>query len=308
MIDVALVGTGGMLPLAGRHLTALLLRHQGAMTLVDCGEGTQVSLRMLGWGFKEIGNILLTHFHADHIAGLPGLLLTIGNAGRTEPLYITGPRGVETVVQCLCCIAPELPYEIRFQELPPPPQHTAFSIGALSVSALPLNHHIDCFGYSFTLPRAGKFDAARAKNLHIPVQHWSKLQKGETVTLDGDTFTPDMVMGAKRRGIKVSYITDTRPVDTIPDLIQGSDLFVCEGMYGENEKRENAVKHKHMLFSEAAELARRGGVGELWLTHFSPAMPNPEEFLELAQAVFPNTKIGVDRMHTTIAFSENASI
>ena len=117
MLEVNLLGTGGMVPLPGRFLTSLLVRYEGTAILIDCGEGTQVAIREQGLGFKQIAVICLTHFHADHVAGLPGLLLTIGNAGRADPLMIVGPAHVGEVVQCLCVIAPQLPYELRFAEI-----------------------------------------------------------------------------------------------------------------------------------------------------------------------------------------------
>jgi ribonuclease Z len=161
-----------------------------------------------------------------------------------------------------------------------------------------------CFGYSVSLHRTGKFDLERATALGLSRTYWSRLQKGEAVVYEGKTFTPDMVLGGDRKGLKLSYITDTRPVNTIPAFIQGSDLFICEGLYGEDDKLEKVRDHRHMLFSEAAALAKNGGVSELWLTHFSPAMPNPEQFIDAARTIFPNATAGRDRMTKTLLFKE----
>lgn len=307
MIDISLIGTGGMIPLSNRFLTSMLARHRvnGSMLLIDCGESTQVTLRQQGWGFKNLDCICFTHFHADHIAGLPGLLLTIGNSERTEPITIVGPVGIKKIVNSLRAIAPELPYDILFVELDLNENTPlSFSVGKYNISALPLAHRIPCAGYSIDLPRTGKFNADRAKQQNIPLQYWRTLQNGETVDANGKIYTPNMVLGAERKGIKISYITDTRPTESIPKFIYGSDLFICEGLYGEDDKLPKAEAHRHMIFSEAADLAKKGCVKELWLTHYSPAMPNPEDYIRTAKNIFENTKAGYDRMTKTILFED----
>ena len=304
MLDIALVGAGGFMPMHNRFLTAMLARYNGRMLLVDCGEGSQIMIRRVGWGFKDIDVICLTHFHADHITGLPGLLLTIGNSGRTEPVIIVGPKGVREVVSYLCVVAP-LPFEARFIELSPRGREQVdFEAGVFTLSALSLDHHMPCLGYSINVARAGRFDAEKATRLRIPLKGWSKLQRGESVEHEGESFTPDMVMGPPRKGLKVSYVTDTRPCVGIPDFIRGSDLFIAEGLYGDDEMLEQAAQKMHMIFREAAELARAGEVGELWLTHFSPAMPDPESYIDFARRVFPNSRAGRDRMTKTLRFQD----
>jgi len=308
MFDVALLGTGGMMPLPNRYLTSLLTRVGGRMLLIDCGEATQVSLKTLGWGFKNIDTICFTHFHADHISGLPGMLLAIGNSERTEPLTIIGPPGLSYVITGLRTICPQLPYELILNELP----LAGIRGGGLLVNddgvyleALPLKHRIACFGYSLTLKRIGKFNLEKAKALDIPVKNWNLLQHGQTVTVDEKVYTPDMVMGGERKGIKVCYITDTRPVGTIPDFIRGADLFVCEGIYGEDDKLDKAVEHRHMLFSEAARLAKDGGVKKMWLTHYSPSLPDPQNYISFARNVFPESYTCRDRTAETLVFEDD---
>jgi len=299
MIDAALPGTGGMMPLPNRYLASMICRINGRLILVDCGEGMQCSLKLLGWGFKNIDAICITHFHADHISGLPGLLLTIGNAGRTEPLNMIGPEGLQRVVKSLCVIAPELPFPIIFHEAP-----GEFPIAGLTIRTLPLAHRISCYAYSFELHRVGRFDVARATALGLPKELWSKLQKSGEAVWEGRTYTSDMVLGEPRKGIKITYCTDTRPVDTLPEFARGSDLFVCEGMYGDDELREKAGKHRHMIFSEAAAIAAAADVKELWLTHFSPAMTDPGQFLPVAAEIFPNTRVARDRMAKSFVFED----
>lgn len=301
MLDISLLGTGGMIPLHNRYLTAMLARHKGHMLLIDCGEGTQVTMRELGWGFVNLDSILFTHFHADHISGLPGMLLSLSNYGRTETLTIVGPKGIENVVNNLRVIAPELMYPIEFIELSfDGKSPTDFQLGDFHISALPLNHALPCIGYSITIPHTGKFDAERAQKQGIPLKFWSRLQNGEDV----GGFTPDMVLGAERKGIKVSYITDTRPIDTIPGFIEGSDLFICEGMYGDDVMKEKTDRFYHMVFSDAAKLAKAGEVKELWLTHYSQAFDDPEKYISSVKDIFKNSKAGKDRMTITLRFED----
>lgn len=303
MIDISLIGTGGMMPLHNRFLTAMAARIRGRLLLIDCGEGTQVTLKQLGWGLKNLDYICFTHFHADHISGLPGLLLAVGNASRTAPMTIIGPKGIENVVRRLCVIAPELPFELRFIELTLADTIPAvMAYEGCTISALPLDHTLPCVGYCIQLGRAGKFDAERALQQNIPRGLWTKLQKEIAVEHEGKRYTPDMVMGRRRKGLKIAYITDTRPTAAIPEFIRGSDLFICEGLYGDEAMQPKAQAHKHMVFSEAATLAKLGEVEELWLTHYSPAMQNPEDFIQIAKDIFGHSKAGYDRMTTQLIF------
>lgn len=303
MLDVCLLGTGGMMPLPRRALTSMMIRYNGSSILVDCGEGTQVSIKQQGWTFKPIDAICFTHFHADHISGLPGLLLTIGNAERTEPLLMIGPKKLERVVNSLRIIAPELPFEIKFKELAD--EEETFDICGLRVNAFKVNHNVTCYGYSFELDRAGKFDLERAKAQNIPMPYWNRLQKGEIIEENGQIYTPDMVLGNPRKGLKVTYCTDTRPTASITENAAGSDLFICEGMYGESDKQEKAFEHKHMTMYEAAKIARAANVKEMWLTHYSPSLIKPTQYMDDVRKIFPNSVCGKDRMEKTLNFEED---
>ena len=302
MLDVCLLGCGGMMPLPYRWLTALMTRFNGSSLLIDCGEGTQIAIKEKGWSFKPIDVICFTHYHGDHISGLPGLLLTMGNADRTEPLTLIGPKGLERVVNALRVIAPELPFELKFIEITQPEE--TFELNGYRLKAFRVNHNVLCYGYTLEIDRVGKFDLERALALDIPKQYWKYLQKGETFELDGKTYTPDMVLGAPRRGIKLTYCTDTRPTNSIRENAKASDLFICEGMYGETDKDAKASEYKHMTFYEAADLAKVAEVEELWLTHYSPSLTRPVEYMDAVRSIFPNAKAGKDGMSAELSFPE----
>ena len=304
MLDVCLLGTGGMMPLPRRWLTAALMRYNGSSLLIDCGEGTQSAMKESGWSFKPIDVICFTHYHADHISGLPGLLLTMGNAERTEPLIMIGPKGLERVVNALRTIAPELPFEMKFIEITEP--EADIELNGYHIHEFKVNHNITCYGYSVEIKRAGRFDLERAKGNGIPQRMWSRLQKGETMTAeDGTVYTPDMVLGPARKGIKVTYCTDSRPTEGIVQAATGSDLFICEGMYAEKDKLAKAKQYKHMTFYEAAEMAKRAGVQEMWLTHFSPSLVHPEEYMAEVRSIFPQSYLGKDGKTVELMFDEN---
>lgn len=302
MLDVCLLGCGGMMPLPRRWLTALMTRYNGSSLLIDCGEGTQVAIKEKGWSFKPIDVICFTHYHGDHISGLPGLLLTMGNADRREPLTLIGPKGLERVVNALRVIAPELPFSIEFVEITKPEED--FVINGYHIRAYRVNHNVLCYGYTLEIPRQGKFSVERAMAHEIPQKLWSRLQKGEALEWEGKTFTPDMVLGPDRKGIKVTYTTDTRPTESIARNAVGSDLFICEGMYGEPDKDAKAREYKHMTFKEAAALARDAGVGQMWLTHYSPSLVRPEEYIGDARKIFPETYPGKDGKSLELMFED----
>lgn len=302
MLDVCLLGTAGMMPLPHRWLTAAMMRYNGSNLLIDCGEGTQVAIKEKGWTFKPIDVICFTHYHADHISGLPGLLLTMGNADRTEPLTLVGPRGLEKVVGALRTIAPELPFEIKYIELTEPEVH--LEMNGYEIHAFRVNHNITCYGYSVEIKRAGRFEVTRAMEQGIPQKFWSILQRGETVMEEGVTYTPEMVLGAPRKGIKVTYCTDTRPTESLVKAAAGSDLLICEGMYAEKEKIAKAKQYKHMTFYEAAEVASKAKVTEMWLTHFSPSLVRAEEYMPQVRKIFEPSYLGKDGKSVELVFED----
>ena len=302
MIDVVLLGTGGMMPLPERWLSSLLVRANGELVLFDCGEGTQVAWRQAGWSFRRLGAICISHTHADHIAGLPGLLHAIANAGRTEPIALLGPAGTERVVKGLRTIAPVLPFAVRVVELD---GGETFSLpGGLTGRCIEGEHGLPVLAYRVDQHRQRAFLPDRARELGVPLHLWRRLQEGNTVMWEGGATTPDEVLGAPRPGLALAYVTDTRPTPAITALVAGVDLLVCEGTYGSDDDLPKAIRNSHMTFREAATLARDAGAAQLWITHFSPALEAPSLFAANATEVFPATVIGTDGLATSLAFPE----
>ena len=303
MLDICLLGTGGMMPLPYRWLTSLMARYNGKSILIDCGEGTQIAMKEKGWSPKPIDIICFTHYHADHISGLPGMLLTMGNAERTQPLLLIGPKGLVRVVEALRVIAPELPFRIEYLELTEAEQ--AISFDGFRIEAFKVNHNVVCYGYNIVVDRVGKFDVEKAQRLGIERKFWNRLQKGEQIETDTGVLTPDMVLGPPRKGIKVTYCTDTRPTDSIVRNAAGAELFICEGMYGEPEKVKKAKEYKHMTFYEAAALAKDAEVKELWLTHYSPSLVRAEDYMKEVRKIFPNAIAGKDGKSVDLLYEES---
>ncbi len=305
MIDVILLGCGGNMPMSTRFLSSLFINYKGRKILIDCGEGTQVSMRMANCGFKNIDLICITHLHGDHINGLIGLLSTIGNSGRIEDLTIVGPIGLTDCINAIRILVEYLPYKLNLIENP----SESFSLdneylNDVIISTLKLDHSTECLGYSLYFKRKPKFNVDKALSNNVPKILWNKLQLGHSVILDDIEYTPDMIFGDNRKGIKISFITDTRPINSVPNFIKESDLFICEAMYGDDLDISKAVKNHHMTFREAANLASKGNVKKLLLTHFSPSLDNPSLYIENALNTFKNTIIGEDRLELNIKFED----
>ncbi|MBW6409913.1 ribonuclease Z [Clostridium weizhouense] len=313
MVDLCILGTLGGMPMIDRFMSSTLINVNGRKILIDCGEGTQVAMRKTGWGFKSLDIICITHSHGDHTVGLPGLLSTIGNSGRTEKLTIIGPPGITNIVNGLNVINPYLPYELNIVE------NTNDTINFhinnnniclcenknksnFSLSSLELEHSTNCIGYSFYFKRKAKFSVEKAIKNNIPKALWNKLQNNETVIFENNKYYPYMVLDNERKGIKISYITDTRPTKNIPSFIKDSDLFICEGTYGNDIDIEKAIKNCHMTFSEAATLAKEGNCKELILTHFSPALSDPNNFLINATNIFEKSIIADDGLTKNLKY------
>ena len=215
---------------------------------------------------------------------------------------MVGPKGLEKVVGALRMIAPELPFEIRFIELKEPEEY--LELEGYHIHAFRVNHNITCYGYSVEIKRAGRFQVERAKEKQIPQKFWSLLQHGQVIEDKGNCYTPDMVLGQPRKGIKVTYCTDTRPTESLKNAAKNSDLLICEGMYAEPEKLVKAKQYKHMTFYEAAEVARDAQVKELWLTHFSPSLVHGESYMPKVQKTFVRASLGFDGRSVELDYEE----
>lgn len=301
MVKVTLLGTGGTMPLKNRWLSSCLISTNGHSILIDCGEGTQIALKQTENKFKPIDVICITHFHADHISGLPGFLLSMSNEGREEPITIIGVPGLKKVVESLCIIAPNLPFEVNIAEYKSGLQ---LKLGEVDITPFRAEHSIPCLGYTMQLKRNGRFDTEKAKLNKVPVCLWSTLQKNNNVFFDGIEYTPSMVLGEERKGIKVTYCTDSRPTDNIRLNAENSDLLIYEGMFGDDNKRARAQETGHSLFSEAAELAKSANVKRLWLTHYSPSLTEPSAYIDTTRNIFKDTECGFDGKSIDISFSD----
>jgi ribonuclease Z len=308
LLDVCLLGTGGMQPLPRRRLSALLVRRGPHLILIDCGEGTQVAVRERAWGLRNLSTILLTHMHADHVLGLPGLLLTLGHAGKgpDEPLTVYGPEPLLPVLQGLLVVAPRLPYPLRAVVLAGRERFTPPGVDGLVVDSLPLDHDIPCLAYALEVPRAPRFDPDRARALQVPLPLWRRLQAGEPVQVDGRQIPPDAVLGPPRRGLRLVLATDTAPTPALASFVAGggagADLLVADAMYPDETAKPTRWEAQHLTYAEAARLARDGGARLLWLTHFGPALSDPEAHVDRARAIFPQTVVGFDGMTDSLTF------
>ena len=304
MPEVCLLGTGGMLPLKDRFLTGLYAEYGGKAILIDCGEGMQVAFGMHNLKMSKVEMILITHDHADHVTGLPGLLLSIGNCSRTAPLDVYMPEVCEKTINNLMSVCGYLPYEVIIHTLPSdkPVSFSAEKIDPmLTINTIPLKHSVECIGYNFVLEKKPVFEPNKAKSLGVPVQMWKKLHAGESVTLDdGKIINPDDVTGEKRPPVKITYTTDTLPLPEIVPFAENSDLFICEGMYGDMGKKQSMNEKGHMLMQDACELAKSANVKNLWLTHYSPAEKDPSVYEEELKNIFSNVVISTDGMKLNI--------
>lgn len=304
MLDVCLLGCGGMMPLPNRFLTSLLCRHKGRMIVIDCGEGTQITMKMNGWGFKKIDVLCFTHYHADHISGLPGLLLTLGNSGRTEPLHLVGPHGLKEVVNGLLVIARELPFKLIFNEISEDDENGTISFNEIDIEYFKVKHKVDCYGYNIYLNRVGKFNVEKALENNVPKGVWGTLQKQDSCFFEDAQYFQEQVLDERRKGLKITYVTDSLPVNIITQKADRANLFICEGMYDEDIHKNKTHEKYHMVFSDALKIAEKAQVDELWLTHFSPALSEPVLDENEHKNLFSNVELGYDRKQTTLLFED----
>ncbi|MBO4727631.1 MAG: ribonuclease Z [Spirochaetaceae bacterium] len=306
-LEAFVLGCGGMMPLPYRHLTSVLLRREGDLFLFDGGEGTQVSLRRLNLKWKKINAIFVSHTHADHVTGIPGILMLSAQVDRDEPLYIYGPPKIAEYIETSRKVLDMyINYPIIVKEITAP--CVVHEGDGFYIRAFPLQHTKTCVGYTLEeLQRPGEFNPEKARALNVPVGPlWSKLQSGESVlSSDGKTVTPEQVMGAPRSGRKVSYVTDTLYLPAIAKEVQGSDLLFCEGMF-DSELEQTAAEKKHMTAAQAATIARDAKVKQMAMIHYSPRYTDKElkVLLDEAQKIFPETVLSKDRMVFDVPYED----
>lgn len=308
MIDITLLGTSALVPLPERAETAALLVCGGHSVLFDCGEGTQTAARKAGVSLMKTDLIALTHYHGDHIFGLPGLMQTMSILGRTEPLTLTGPGDVEQELAPIITLAGTLAFPLRFLCLPKEGMalkqlHPGWPDGA-RLTPFPTVHRVISQGYVFELHRSGKFLPEQARSLSIPEPFWSRLQRGEAVTFDGRTILPEQVLGPARKGLKVVFSGDTTACPSLLEAARDADLLLCEATYGENDQAALAADHGHMNFAQAGTIAAQANAKRLWLMHYSQMVETPETYLPNAQAAFPNAVAGADGMQLTLRYED----
>ncbi len=306
MLDVTLLGTAALLPIPERALTAAVLACAGRCILFDCGEGTQTAARKAGVSLMNADVIALTHYHGDHIFGLPGLMQTLGVQGRTKPLTLIGPPGIEAELAPVLRLAGWQPYAVTLMEMPPEgltlrSLHKAWPTEA-ALHSFPTEHRVPSQCYAFTLGRPPEFLPERAKALDVPVRYWKKLQHGEAVAFEGRAVRPGEVLGPPRRGLRFVFSGDTVACEGLKAAARDADLLISEATYGENDQAQIAVEHGHMTFAQAARLAAEAQVKRLWLAHYSQMIEAPADYLDNARQYFPEAVCGEDGMKITLKF------
>ena len=300
MIDLLLLGNGAMVPLPSRPLSALQMRVNGSLVLFDCGEGTQVQMRKFHWGFRNLDAICLSHLHADHVAGLPGLFHTVANAGRTDPMHVYGPTGTIAVVQGLRVIAEWLPFDMVIHELDD--GDTFDVLPGVRASVRLGDHRIPCLGWRIDIDRAPAFQPDIARDLGVPQTEWGALQRGEPISVGDRVVQPNDVLGPPRPGVSFAFTTDTRVTPSLRDLVTDVDLLVCESTYGVDADGDKAETWGHMTLPQACAFAASARAKALWLTHFGGTIAYPPALAPAAEALFPATTIGQPGLTTTLAF------
>lgn len=308
-MECVLLGSGGMMPMPGRFLTSVVVRLQGQLYLFDAGEGCQINLKKTKLGIKSLRVVAVSHLHGDHCLGLPGLLMMRAQVPEVGPLTILGPPGIERFIRQLHeSLNFFLNYPLSFLEWHEGCPEVAYEDDLVRILWGPLKHTTLCLGYRLEEhPRPGKFKTEAAKALGIPYGPlWGKLQRGETVTLDqGDTISPNLVLGPPRPGRKICYAVDTRPNKVLYRLCQDVDLAFLDGMFLP-EHHEEAEAKGHMTADDAARVAARAGARRAVLVHISPRYTEEDmgKFVDAAKKRFGNTEIGSDLQQFTIPYRE----
>jgi ribonuclease Z len=304
-LDIVFLGTAGSMPTPQRAPAALLVRRGGDKLLFDCAEGTQRQLLRSSVGLPELEEIFVTHFHADHVLGLPGMFKTFSLRGRELPLTVYGPRGLKDLLASLKRVVGKLAYDLKLVEVEPGDvlQRDGYRLATFGVA-----HGVPAVGWSLIeTTRPGRFDVDRANALGVPNgPQRGALQRGEAVTLDdGRTVTPDEVLGPARPGRKLVVTGDTAPSDEIVEAAWDADVLVTEATFSD-EERDRAAETRHQTATQAAECARSANVTLLALTHLSNRYFGGEIARE-AREVFPETVVPRDFDVVDVPFAERGA-
>jgi len=298
MIECVLLGSGGMMPMPSRFLVSLAVRIEGQTLLFDCGEGTQIPIKISKIGIKPIRNIFISHLHADHVTGLPGLLMMLNQAEPEGTVRVFGPRGIAAYVRAQRrTLAFEMDFPLEVVELLEA-DGVALSEERFEVTYRRLRHRARCLGYAVVeRPRAGRFSVEKAEKLGVPEgPGWGTLQRGEELELDdGRVIRPDMILGPARPGRKVVFITDTQPCRAVVELARDADLLFIEGMF-DHGLCEDANEKGHQTAVQAARQAKRAGAKRAVLIHFSPRYSDEDLSMLVREArlEFPHVEAGAD--------------
>ena len=305
MLTITLLGTAATMPLPDRALSTAFAACGGHR--LPCDRGGGAAARRAGVNLMRADAVCLTHYHGDHIFGLPGLLQTLGAQGRTRPLLLVGPKGLAGIWSAVRALTGPLPYAVRLQEADGPLALDALSEGWPAGAVLrpfATRHRVPSVGYRLELPRAGRFDPARARALGVPVQQWKMLQKGQSVAVEGRTVQPAQVLGAPRKGLSVVFSGDTAPCPYYLQAAHDADLLICDATYALPEQEDQARQWGHSTFGQSATLAAQARAKRLWLTHYSPMITDPEEYAAQAQSIFPAAECGFDGKSITLQYEE----
>jgi ribonuclease Z len=304
-LDLVFFGTSGSVPTAQRAPSALLVRRGGERLLFDCGEGTQRQMLRSAVGLPELPEVFVSHFHADHYLGLPGMLKTFSLRGRELPLMIYGPPGLKELFGALRRVFGRLTYPLELVELQP---GDVLERREYHLVTFPVAHAVQSLGFALAEhARPGRFDVETADALGVPSgPERGLLQAGESITLDdGRVVTPDEVLGPPRPGRKIVLSGDTAPTGTVLEAARGAEVLVHEATFLEDE-RERAQETGHATAQEAAELAREAEVGLLALTHLSNRYFGSDVARE-ARTIFPDTVVPKDFDVIDVPFPERGA-
>jgi len=302
MLRIIFLGTGGSLPTRNRNPSAVMVNRKGELILFDCGEGTQQQMMRAKTGMMSLSSIFISHFHADHFLGIPGLIQTMSFMGRKEPLLIYGPEGTREFTELFKALGYfNLKYEVRGVQLKP---GDTVEGEDYVIRALKTDHSIPSLGYALVEnPRPGRFNREKAVELGIPPGPlFAKLQRGNSVEINGKTIKPEDVMGTSRPGRTIVYSGDTRPCESVLEASRNADLLIHDGSFAD-EMADWAEESKHSTAGEVAALSKEAGVRKLILTHISSRYTDdPAPILTDSKKIFENVVVAEDLMEVEIPY------